>query len=150
MFVRTKTATTELAEELEARGVQTIMEAINSSTVVMIGGNFYYILNNIETVCLAGFLTNCCVESTMRSAYEKGFNVVTLTDCTAATSAAGQKAATDGTFGMFSTPMAAEELKAKLANAPAADKARRLHVRLLRLRAGGPVRAAPGARAAAF
>jgi len=27
--------------------------------------------NGIETVVLAGFLTNCCVESTMRTAYEK-------------------------------------------------------------------------------
>ena len=35
---------------------------------------------------LGGFLTNCCVESTMRTAYEKGYDVVTLTDCTAATS----------------------------------------------------------------
>ena len=26
----------------------------------------------IETVVLCGFLTNCCVESTMRTAYEKG------------------------------------------------------------------------------
>ena len=26
----------------------------------------------IETVALAGFLTNCCVESTMRTAFEKG------------------------------------------------------------------------------
>merc|ERR1712224_504519 len=34
--------------------------------------------------------TNCCVESTMRTAYEKGFNVVTLIDCTATTSADGQ------------------------------------------------------------
>ncbi len=42
--------------------------------------------HNIETVAIAGFLTNCCVESTMRAAYEKGFNVITLTDCTAATS----------------------------------------------------------------
>ena len=31
--------------------------------------------NGIETVAIAGFLTNCCVESTMRTAYEKGFNV---------------------------------------------------------------------------
>ena len=38
----------------------------------------------IETVALGGFLTNCCVESTMRTAYEKGFNVITLTDCTGA------------------------------------------------------------------
>jgi len=27
---------------------------------------------DIETVVLSGFLTNCCVESTMRMAYEKG------------------------------------------------------------------------------
>ena len=40
----------------------------------------------VETVILGGFLTNCCVESTMRTAYEKGYDVVTLTDCTAATS----------------------------------------------------------------
>lgn len=42
--------------------------------------------NHIEYVVLGGFLTNCCVESTMRAAYEKGFKVITLTDCTAATS----------------------------------------------------------------
>merc|ERR550514_478566 len=42
--------------------------------------------SGIETLALGGFLTNCCVESTMRTACEKGFNVVTLTDCTAATS----------------------------------------------------------------
>merc|ERR1711948_102849 len=66
----------------------------------------------IETVILCGFLTNCCVESTMRTAYEKGFNVVTLTDCTATTSSEGQKAAADpktGTFTMFSQPMTAAE-----------------------------------------
>lgn len=31
-------------------------------------------------------LTNCCVESTMRTAYEKGYKVYTLKDCVAATS----------------------------------------------------------------
>merc|ERR1712146_269349 len=62
------------------------------------------VANGIETVVLAGFLTNCCVESTMRTAYEKGFNVITLTDATATTSAAGQ-AVTEGSYGMFSTPM---------------------------------------------
>ena len=34
--------------------------------------------NGIETLALCGFLTNCCVESSMRTAYEKGFNTVTL------------------------------------------------------------------------
>ena len=44
--------------------------------------NLDFILRSkgITTVVLAGFLTNCCVESTMRSAYEKGFEVITLTD----------------------------------------------------------------------
>ena len=32
--------------------------------------------NGIETLALCGFLTNCCVESSMRTAYEKGFIAV--------------------------------------------------------------------------
>jgi len=67
------------------------------------------VMNGIETVVLGGFLSNCCVESTMRTAYEKGYNVITLTDCTATTSAEGFKAATEGTYGMFSKPMNSEE-----------------------------------------
>merc|ERR1712228_746245 len=70
--------------------------------------------HGIETLVLAGFLSNCCVESTMRTAFEKAFNVITLTDCTAATSKEGQKAAVEGTYGMFSTPMSAAEFIVKL------------------------------------
>merc|ERR1712139_284576 len=72
------------------------------------------IANGIETIVLAGFLTNCCVESTMRTACEKGFNVMTLTDCTATTSTEAQKAATEGTYGMFSVPLTASEFIAKM------------------------------------
>jgi len=72
------------------------------------------VARGIETVVLCGFLTNCCVESTMRTACEKGFNVVTLTDCCATTSEEGQSAATGGTFGMFSSPMSAADFAAKL------------------------------------
>merc|ERR1711977_282112 len=64
---------------------------------------------------LGGFLTNCCVESTMRTACEKGYNTVTLTDGCATTSAEGHAAATGGTFGMFSAPMTAAEFSAKIA-----------------------------------
>jgi len=69
--------------------------------------NLDFILRSrgIQTVALGGFLTNCCVESTMRSAYERGFEVITLTDCTAATSKKEQDAALDCDFGMFSHPM---------------------------------------------
>ena len=41
--------------------------------------------------------------------YEKGFNVITLTDCTGATSDEAQKAATNGTYAMFSSPMTKDE-----------------------------------------
>lgn len=41
----------------------------------------------ITTIALAGFLTNCCVESTMRTGHEKGYHVITLSDCLAATPA---------------------------------------------------------------
>uniref|UniRef100_A0A7S0FK60 Isochorismatase-like domain-containing protein n=1 Tax=Pyrodinium bahamense TaxID=73915 RepID=A0A7S0FK60_9DINO len=70
--------------------------------------------NGIESVVLGGFLTNCCVESTMRTAYEKGFNVVTLTDFTATTSPEGQQGATGGTDGMFSKPMTKDEFLATM------------------------------------
>merc|ERR1712054_423630 len=61
--------------------------------------------HGIETVALCGLLTNCCIESTMRTACEKGFNVVTLTDGCATVAEEGHQAAVNGTFGMFSTPM---------------------------------------------
>ncbi|MCL2464926.1 MAG: cysteine hydrolase, partial [Micrococcales bacterium] len=50
--------------------------------------NLDFILRSkgIQTVVLAGFLSNCCVESTMRSAYERGYEVITLSDAVAATS----------------------------------------------------------------
>jgi ureidoacrylate peracid hydrolase len=69
--------------------------------------NLDFILRSrdIRTVALAGFLTNCCVESTMRSAYERGFEVITLIDCTATLSDAAQQAALTHDFGMFSHPM---------------------------------------------
>ena len=75
------------------------------------------VANGIETVALSGFLTNCCVESTMRTACEKGFNVVTLTDVCATTSQEGHDAATTGTFGMFSSPMSAADFAKQLSTA---------------------------------
>jgi biuret amidohydrolase len=60
--------------------------------------------HGIQTIVLAGFLTNCCVESTMRTAYEKGFKVYTLKDCTAATSIEAHQSTLEHNFGMFSIP----------------------------------------------
>eukprot|EP00554_Chaetoceros_debilis_P010517 CAMPEP_0194110562 /NCGR_PEP_ID=MMETSP0150-20130528/9789_1 /TAXON_ID=122233 /ORGANISM="Chaetoceros debilis, Strain MM31A-1" /LENGTH=483 /DNA_ID=CAMNT_0038799779 /DNA_START=508 /DNA_END=1956 /DNA_ORIENTATION=+ len=63
----------------------------------------------ITTIILGGFVTNCCVESTMRTGYEKGFNVITLTDGTACTSEQEQLVSTQHSFKMFSTPMTCKE-----------------------------------------
>lgn len=59
----------------------------------------------ITTLAIAGFLTNCCVESTMRSAYERGYRVVTLTDCCATIGEEEQRVAISKDFPMFSLPM---------------------------------------------
>jgi len=82
--------------------------------------NLDFILRNkgIQTVAICGFLTNCCVESTMRSAYELGFEVITLKDCTAATSQKEQDAALEHDFGMFSYPMNHDEFIEQLSAVP--------------------------------
>lgn len=83
--------------------------------------NLDFILRSkgIRTVALAGFLTNCCVESTMRSAYEKGFDVITLKDCTATLSREAQDMAFAHNFGMFSHPMEHGEFLEALEPVPA-------------------------------
>ncbi|CCW18341.1 Isochorismatase [Sphingobium indicum BiD32] len=68
----------------------------------------------ITDLAIGGFLTNCCVESTMRSAYERGYRVVTLTDCTATLSAAEQTAAVEKNFPMFSHPLTHDAFLAEL------------------------------------
>jgi ureidoacrylate peracid hydrolase len=46
----------------------------------------------------------------MRTAYEKGYDVITLTDCTAATSDEEQRVATARDYPMFSQPMTSDEV----------------------------------------
>ena len=67
----------------------------------------------ITTIILGGFLTNCCVESTMRTGYENGYQVITLTDCTAATSVAEHENAISYDYPMFSKPMSAADVIAE-------------------------------------
>jgi ureidoacrylate peracid hydrolase len=69
----------------------------------------------VQTLALCGFLTNCCVESTMRTGYEKGFEVVTLTDCTATVGEEEQRLAIEKNYPMFSRPMTHDVFLAELA-----------------------------------
>ncbi|ATB32910.1 cysteine hydrolase [Melittangium boletus] len=68
----------------------------------------------ITDIALGGFLTNCCVESTMRTGYEKGYNVITLKDCTATLSEEEQRLAIEKNYPMFSRPMNHDEFLSKL------------------------------------
>ena len=79
----------------------------------------------ITTIALGGFLTNCCVESTMRSGYEKGYEVITLSDCVAATSTEEHENAIRFDYPMFSKPMSAKEFTDTLHGGEAAGDASR-------------------------
>jgi ureidoacrylate peracid hydrolase len=79
--------------------------------------NLDFILRSkgITTIALGGFLTNCCVESTMRTGYENGYQVITLSDCLAATSPEEHDNALKYDFPMFSEPMVSKDFIAELA-----------------------------------
>ena len=78
--------------------------------------NLDFILRSkgITTIALGGFLTNCCVESTMRSGYENGYQVITLSDCVAATSVEEHENALKYDYPMFSQPMTGDEFVKQL------------------------------------
>jgi nicotinamidase-related amidase len=88
--------------------------------------NLDFILRSrgLENLVVCGFLTNCCVESTMRTGYERGYQVVTLKDCTAATSQEEHDAAHKFTYPMFSRPMNHDEFLSELEGATTADTSR--------------------------
>lgn len=79
--------------------------------------NLDFILRSkgITTIVLGGFLTNCCVESTMRTGYENGYQVITLTDCVAGTSQAEHDNAITYDYPMFSTPLTSDQVVAAFA-----------------------------------
>ncbi|MFE4502959.1 cysteine hydrolase family protein [Rhodococcus sp. NPDC056743] len=79
--------------------------------------NLDFILRSkgIRTIILGGFLTNCCVESTMRTGYENGYRVITLTDCVAGTSVAEHENAITYDYPMFSHPVTSKDVLEALA-----------------------------------
>jgi ureidoacrylate peracid hydrolase len=74
----------------------------------------------ITTIALGGFLTNCCVESTMRTGYEKGYEVITLADCVASTSPEEHENAIKFDYPMFSEVKTSGELTEELQGSPVA------------------------------
>jgi nicotinamidase-related amidase len=79
--------------------------------------NLDFILRSrgIKTLVVAGFLTNCCVESTARTGYEKGFSVVALSDCAATLSEEEQRFTFEKNLPMFARILTHKEFMAELA-----------------------------------
>lgn len=78
--------------------------------------NLDFILRSrgIKTLVVAGFLTNCCVESTARTGYEKGFHVVALSDCAATLSEEEQRFTFEKNLPMFARIMNHQEFLSEL------------------------------------
>jgi nicotinamidase-related amidase len=66
--------------------------------------------NEIEYVAFTGFHTNWCVESSARSAYDKGYRVIVVSDCTGTDTNEEQHYAETFIFPKIGQVMTAEEL----------------------------------------
>jgi nicotinamidase-related amidase len=66
--------------------------------------------NEIEYVAFTGFHTNWCVESSARSAYDKGYRVIVVSDCTGTDTNEEQQYAEKFIFPKIGQVMTAEEL----------------------------------------
>ena len=64
---------------------------------------------NIETVVLCGGLTDICVESTMREAYDKRFEVFTIKDATATIDLDKHEQTVNQNYLLFSKPLSTQE-----------------------------------------
>jgi ureidoacrylate peracid hydrolase len=105
----------EIADELAPAAGDIVVEGKRGlDTFASTNLDFILRSKGITTIALGGFLTNCCVESTMRSGYENGYRVITLSDCVAATSVEEHENALKYDYPMFSQPMTAEEFVEEL------------------------------------
>ena len=106
----------EIIDELKPQAGDLVLEG-KRGLCGFASTNLDFILrqHGFKNVALAGFLTNVCVESSMRSAYDLGYNVITLTDCTATTSMEIQEFTVKNNYPIYSHPMNHHEFLAQLA-----------------------------------
>ena len=112
----------EIVDTLAPQGGDIVVEGKRGlDTFATTNLDFILRSRGITTIALGGFLTNCCVESTMRTGYEKGYEVITLSDCVAATSPEEHENAIKFDYPMFSAVMTSDALAAELGAAPVAS-----------------------------
>ncbi len=94
--------------DIVVRGKLTL-DAFHSTAI-----NYLLRANEIEYVAFTGFHTNWCVESSARSAYDLGYRVVVISDCTATDTEREQKYAEEVIFPKIGTVMTSTEFIAAL------------------------------------
>ena len=104
----------ESAERLDIRNDDLVLEKHGMSAFLNPGLEGILRDRGIKTLVLAGLLTDACVECTMRSAYDKGFEVYSLTDVTAALDSDKHKATVEGSYPMFSKALTTDGFKEEL------------------------------------
>jgi nicotinamidase-related amidase len=73
----------------------------------------------IRNVLVCGMVTSLCIDSTGRAAYERGYNVTILSDCSSARTSAEQEFFCKNVFPLYSGVMDSREAAAKLLAVPA-------------------------------
>lgn len=79
---------------------------------------YYLRSHGIDTVVLVGAMASACVESTGRSASEKGFDVIALSDCMAARTQFEHEFYCSSLFPIYASVMDSRALMALLADEP--------------------------------
>ncbi len=71
----------------------------------------------IKNVLLAGMVTSLCIDSTGRAAYERGYRVTVLSDCTSARTPTEQAFFCSSVFPLYGEVLASDALRTDLAEA---------------------------------
>lgn len=108
---------TEVAESLEVHESDTVIDD-KTSTCAFATTRLDDELRRrgITDIAVGGLLTNVCVESTLRTAYDKGYTLYSLTDCSATLSPESHDAAITHNWPLFSAPTTHREFIEKLGN----------------------------------
>ena len=68
----------------------------------------------IKDVLVAGMVTSLCIDSTGRAAYERGYNVTILSDCTSARTETEQRFFCENVFPLYGCTKTSHEVLAEL------------------------------------
>jgi nicotinamidase-related amidase len=106
----------EIVDSLQSQPEDIIIEGKRGlDTFASTNLDFILRSRGIKNLVVAGFLTNCCVESTVRTGYERGFHVIALSDCTATLSEEEQNFTFEKNLPMFAQIRTHTEFLSELA-----------------------------------